>query len=85
MEEQRKGEMKVLQEEKEQLQTLIIRQTTIIGELEQQLIKVSSNNTVLQHQQQKLLDTVNNLIQSISVGSVRGESALQALFNSLSL
>uniref|UniRef100_A0A3Q3WE13 Fibrinogen C-terminal domain-containing protein n=1 Tax=Mola mola TaxID=94237 RepID=A0A3Q3WE13_MOLML len=69
MEEQRKGEMKVLQEEKEQLQTLIIRQTTIIGELEQQLIKVSSNNTVLQHQQQKLLDTVNNLIQSISVGS----------------
>ena len=79
MEEQRKGEMKVLQEEKEQLQTLIIRQTTIIGELEQQLIKVSSNNTVLQHQQQKLLDTVNSLIQSISVGSVRGESALKAL------
>lgn len=77
MEEQRQVELKMLREEKEQLQTLILRQTAIIGELEQQLIKVSSNNTVLQHQQQELLDTVNNLIHSISVSSVRGESASQ--------
>ncbi|KAI3363139.1 hypothetical protein L3Q82_011792 [Scortum barcoo] len=69
MEQQRQAELKTLKEEREQLQTLILRQTAIIGELEQQLLKVSSNNTVLQHQQQELLDTVNNLIQTISVGS----------------
>ncbi|XP_051273063.1 angiopoietin-2a [Dicentrarchus labrax] len=71
MEEQRQVELKMLRDEKEQLQTLILRQTAIIGELEQQLLKVSSNNTVLQHQQQELLETVNNLIQTISVGSAK--------------
>ncbi|XP_027133153.1 angiopoietin-2a [Larimichthys crocea] len=71
MEEQRQVELKMLQEEKEQLQTLIQRQTAIIGELEQQLLKVSSNNTVLHRQQQDLLETVNNLIHTISVGSAR--------------
>ncbi|XP_068183018.1 angiopoietin-2a [Antennarius striatus] len=69
MQEQRQMELKLLRDEKQQLQTLILKQTAIIGELEQQLLKVSSNNTVLQHQQQELLDTVNNLIQTISVGS----------------
>lgn len=83
MEEQRQVELKMLREEKEQLQTLILRQTAIIGELEQQLLKVSSNNTVLQHQQQELLDTVNNLIQTISVGSAQGESTLQVIITSL--
>uniref|UniRef100_A0A673B4G5 Angiopoietin 2a n=1 Tax=Sphaeramia orbicularis TaxID=375764 RepID=A0A673B4G5_9TELE len=76
MEEQRQVELKTLREEKEQLQVLILRQTAIIGELEQQLLKVSSNNTVLQHQQQQLLDTVNNLIHTISTGTARGESTL---------
>ncbi|XP_035463028.1 angiopoietin-2a isoform X1 [Scophthalmus maximus] len=71
MEGQRQEELKMLREEKEQLQTLILRQTAIIGELEQQLLKVSSNNTVLQHQQQELLDIVNNLIHTISAGSAR--------------
>ncbi|XP_078129451.1 angiopoietin-2a [Sander vitreus] len=71
MEEQRQVELKMLRDEKEQLQLLILRQTAIIGELEQQLLKVSSNNTVLQRQQQELLDTVNNLIHTISVGSAR--------------
>ncbi|KAM6916576.1 angiopoietin-2a [Xenentodon cancila] len=66
LEEQKQVELKILREEKEQIQTLILRQTTIIGELEQQLLKVSSNNSVLQHQQQELLDTVNNLIHTLS-------------------
>lgn len=76
-------ELKMLQEEKEQLQTLIIRQTAIIGELEQELLKVSSNNTVLQHQHQQLLDTVNKLISTISVGSVRGESRSLVIITAL--
>uniref|UniRef100_A0A8C3AFF7 Angiopoietin 2a n=1 Tax=Cyclopterus lumpus TaxID=8103 RepID=A0A8C3AFF7_CYCLU len=69
MEEQRQVERKMLRDEKEQLQALILRQTAIIGELELQLLKVSSNNTGLQRQQQELLDTVNNLIHTISVKS----------------
>ncbi|KAM3862640.1 angiopoietin-2a [Diretmus argenteus] len=67
MEEQRQVELKMLQDEKQQLQALIERQTAIIGELEQQLLRVSSNNTALQHQQQELVETVNNLIHTISV------------------
>lgn len=82
MEEQRQVEQKMLRDEKEQLQALILRQTAIIGELELQLLKVSSNNTGLQRQQQELLDAVNNLIHSISVSSARGESALQLIINS---
>ncbi|XP_073337338.1 angiopoietin-2a isoform X3 [Pagrus major] len=74
LEEQRQVELKMVREEKEQLQTLILRQTAIICELEQQLLKVSSNNTLLQHQQQELLETVNNLIHTISVGSAQAGS-----------
>uniref|UniRef100_A0A8C3AEP9 Angiopoietin 2a n=1 Tax=Cyclopterus lumpus TaxID=8103 RepID=A0A8C3AEP9_CYCLU len=80
MEEQRQVERKMLRDEKEQLQALILRQTAIIGELELQLLKVSSNNTGLQRQQQELLDTVNNLIHTISVSSARGESDTPTTF-----
>lgn len=69
IEKHRQGELMVFKEEKEQLQTQIRKQTAIICELEQQLLKVSSNNSVLQRQQQKLLDTVNSLIESISGGA----------------
>lgn len=73
MEQQRQVELKMLRNEKEQLLALILRQTAIIGELEQQLLKVSSNNTALQRQQQDLLDTVNNLIHTVSIGSAPGD------------
>lgn len=76
MDEQRQVELKMLREEKVQLQTLILRQTAIIGKLEQQLLRVTSNNTILQQQQQELLDTVNNLIHTISDGSTGSESRL---------
>lgn len=74
MEEQKQVDLKALQDEKEQLETLILRQTAIIGEMEEQLLRVSSNNTFLQQQQQELLDTVNGLIQTISAGSVPGQA-----------
>ncbi|XP_046885602.1 angiopoietin-2a [Hypomesus transpacificus] len=67
MEEQRQVELKTLRDEKEQLQMLIQRQTSIIEDLEQQLLRASSNNSALQRQQQELLETVNNLINTISV------------------
>ncbi|KAM6922138.1 angiopoietin-2a [Lycodopsis pacificus] len=76
MEQQRQVELKMLRDDKEQLRALILRQTAFIGELEQQLLRVSSNNTVLQRQQQELLDTVNNLIHTISVSSARGDKTV---------
>lgn len=67
MEEQRQVELKTLRQEKEQLQTLIQRQTSVIEGLEQELLRASSNNSALQRQQQELLETVNNLIYTITV------------------
>lgn len=81
MEEQKQVDLKALQDEKEQLETLILRQTAIIGEMEEQLLRVSSNNTFLQQQQQELLDTVNGLIQTISAGSVPGQATLPVQSN----
>ncbi|CAG09407.1 unnamed protein product [Tetraodon nigroviridis] len=68
IEEQKEVELKTLREQKEALETLILRQTAIIGKMEEQLIRASSNNSVLQQQQQELLDTVNSLIQTLSAG-----------------
>lgn len=67
MEEQRQVELKTLKEEKEQLSTLVLRQTAVIEELEQQLLRATTNNSALQRQQQELLETVNNLIYTISI------------------
>ena len=72
MEQQRELELKMVQLEKEQLQTIIEGQAAIVGELQRQLHHVSSNNTALQHQQQELLDTVNNLVHTLSTGPVGG-------------
>lgn len=76
MEEQKQVELKTLREQQEQMETLILRQTATIIGLEEQLIRVSSNNTFLQQQQQQLLDTMNGLIQTISTGPVRGQATL---------
>ncbi|PKK33997.1 angiopoietin 1 [Columba livia] len=62
MEERHKEEMDTLKEEKENLQSLVTRQSNIIQELEKQLNKATSNNSVLQKQQLELMDTVHTLI-----------------------
>ncbi|XP_066552753.1 angiopoietin-2a [Amia ocellicauda] len=66
MEDKRLAELKAVKEEKEQLQQLVLRQNSVIEELEQQLVLATSNNSALQKQQQTLMETVNNLISSIS-------------------
>ncbi|XP_036402455.1 angiopoietin-2a [Megalops cyprinoides] len=71
MEEQRQTELKVLKEEKEQIQELVLRQTSVIKELEKQLHSASSNNSALQQQQQELLDVVNNLISTMTVPTMK--------------
>lgn len=62
MEGKHKEELDTLKEEKENLQTLVTRQTFIIQELEKQLTRATTNNSVLQRQQLELMDTVHNLV-----------------------
>ncbi|XP_005025934.1 angiopoietin-1 isoform X1 [Anas platyrhynchos] len=62
MEERHKEELDTLKEEKENLQNLVTRQSYIIQELEKQLNKATTNNSVLQKQQIELMDTVHTLI-----------------------
>ncbi|XP_040835349.1 angiopoietin-1 isoform X5 [Ochotona curzoniae] len=62
MEGKHKEELDTLKEEKENLQGLVARQTYIIQELEKQLNRATTNNSVLQKQQLELMDTVHNLV-----------------------
>ncbi|XP_023391915.1 angiopoietin-1 isoform X3 [Pteropus alecto] len=62
MEGKHKEELDALKEEKENLQGLVTRQTYIIQELEKQLNRATTNNSVLQKQQLELMDTVHNLV-----------------------
>ncbi|KAH0502547.1 Angiopoietin-1 [Microtus ochrogaster] len=62
MEGKHKEELDTLKEEKENLQSLVTRQTFIIQELEKQLTRATTNNSVLQRQQLELMDTVHNLV-----------------------
>ncbi|KAB0371660.1 hypothetical protein FD755_016598 [Muntiacus reevesi] len=62
MEGKHKEELDTLKEEKENLQGLVTRQTYIIQELEKQLNRATTNNSVLQKQQLELIDTVHNLV-----------------------
>ncbi|XP_030627063.1 angiopoietin-2a [Chanos chanos] len=77
MEGQRLVELNSLREEKEQLKQLVQRQTDVIKELEQQLLHATSNNSALQRQQQELQETVNNLIDTISVPTLRKSAMMQ--------
>ncbi|KAG8524057.1 Angiopoietin-1, partial [Galemys pyrenaicus] len=62
MEGKHKEELDTLKEEKDNLQGLVTRQTYIIQELEKQLTRATTNNSVLQKQQLELMDTVHNLV-----------------------
>ncbi|XP_008106459.2 angiopoietin-1 isoform X2 [Anolis carolinensis] len=66
MEERHKEELDTLKEEKENLQSLVSRQTYIIQELERQLTKATTNNSILQKQQLELMDTVHSLVNMCS-------------------
>ncbi|XP_071594304.1 angiopoietin-1 isoform X2 [Heliangelus exortis] len=77
MEERHKEELDTLKEEKENLQSLVTRQSYIIQELEKQLNKATSNNSVLQKQQLELMDTVHTLITLCSKEGVLLKNAKQ--------
>ncbi|KAJ8248216.1 hypothetical protein GJAV_G00239660 [Gymnothorax javanicus] len=77
MEERRQVELKSLKEERAQLKELVLRQTAVIKELEQQLNSASSNNSALQRQQHHLLETVNTLISTITVPTLKASAMVQ--------
>lgn len=62
MEGKHQEELDALKEERENLQGLVTRQSSIIQELEKQLNRATSNNSLLQKQQLELMDTVHNLV-----------------------
>ncbi|XP_051879142.1 angiopoietin-1-like isoform X2 [Pristis pectinata] len=70
MEGQHKEEMESLKQERGSLQDLVVRQSRLINELETQLGWATINNTSLQKQQKQLTETVHNLLQLVSRGSV---------------
>ncbi|KAK7125192.1 hypothetical protein R3I94_019284 [Phoxinus phoxinus] len=63
MEDRHQQELEVVREEKLSLQALVSRQSSVIRELEDQLTRASGNTSVLQTQQQDLMETVRSLIQ----------------------
>ncbi|XP_043917835.1 angiopoietin-2 [Protopterus annectens] len=66
MEDKHKSELDSLKEEKVNLQEVISRQNPIIEDLEKQLMTATVNNSALQKQQIKLMETVNNLLTKVA-------------------
>ncbi|XP_018423107.1 PREDICTED: angiopoietin-2 isoform X7 [Nanorana parkeri] len=62
MEDKHTRQLQSMKEEKDKLQTLVLRQNSIIEDLEKQLMTASSNNSMLQKQQHDLMETVHNLL-----------------------
>ncbi|XP_035476715.2 angiopoietin-1 isoform X2 [Scophthalmus maximus] len=70
METRHRDELETLKQEKGSLQTLVGRQSGVIGELETQLNRATGNSTALQRQQQEMMDTVHNLLNLCSKDGV---------------
>ncbi|XP_048414381.1 angiopoietin-2b [Stegostoma tigrinum] len=68
MEGKHETELQSIKAEKLEMQDLLVKQSTIIGELEKQLNVATQNNSVLQSQQLLLMETVHNLLNMVSHG-----------------
>uniref|UniRef100_A0A2R8MK46 Angiopoietin 2 n=1 Tax=Callithrix jacchus TaxID=9483 RepID=A0A2R8MK46_CALJA len=62
-------QLQSIKEEKDQLQVLVSRQSSIIKELEKKLVTATVNNSVLQRQQHHLMETVSNLVTMMSTSN----------------
>ncbi|CAJ0967148.1 unnamed protein product [Ranitomeya imitator] len=62
MEDKHSQQLQSMKEEKDKLQVLVLKQNSIIEDLEKQLITASANNSLLQKQQHDLMQTVDNLL-----------------------
>ncbi|XP_008065271.1 angiopoietin-2 isoform X3 [Carlito syrichta] len=71
MEDKHTVQLLSIKEEKDQLQVLVSKQHSIIEELEKQLVTATVNNSVLQKQQNDLMETVHNLLTMMSTNSAK--------------
>ncbi|KAG8512579.1 Angiopoietin-2 [Galemys pyrenaicus] len=75
MEDKHLVQLRSIREEKDQLQVLVSKQSSIIEELERQLLSATANNSALQRQQHDLMETVHGLLTMMSSPSSRGTLA----------
>ncbi|XP_055970010.1 angiopoietin-2 [Sorex fumeus] len=69
MEGQHVLQLRSLREEKDQLQVLLSKQSSVIEALEKQLASATVNSSVLQKQQHHLMDTVHGLLAMLSTAA----------------
>lgn len=66
MEDKHSVQLQSMKEQKDQLQVLVSKQSSVIDELEKKLVTATVNNSVLQKQQHDLMETVNSLLTMMS-------------------
>lgn len=66
MEDKHLVQLQSMKEEKDQLQVLVSKQSSVIEELERQLVTAAVNNSALQEQQRDLMETVHSLLTMMS-------------------
>lgn len=66
MEDKHSVQLQSMREQKDQLQVLVSKQSSVIDELEKKLVTATVNNSVLQKQQHDLMETVNSLLTMMS-------------------
>lgn len=72
-------QLRSMREEKDQLQGLVSRQSSVIRELEQQLATAMVNNSALQRQQLDLMEMVHSLLRTVSApGAAAADTATGA-------
>lgn len=66
MEGKHSEQLQSMKEQKDQLQVLVSKQSSVIDELEKKLVTATVNNSLLQKQQHDLMETVNSLLTMMS-------------------
>ncbi|GCC23802.1 angiopoietin-2b [Chiloscyllium punctatum] len=69
MEGKHEAELQSIKAEKLEMQDLLVKQSTLIRQLEKQLNVATQNNSILQSQQLLLMETVHNLLNIVSHGN----------------
>ncbi|XP_054557077.1 angiopoietin-2 isoform X2 [Talpa occidentalis] len=75
MEDKHVVQLQSIKEEKDQLQVLVSKQSSVIQELERQLVTATANNSALQRQQHDLMETVRSLLTLMSTPNSRSAPA----------
>jgi angiopoietin 2 len=66
MEGKHSEQLQSMKEQKDELQVLVSKQSSVIDELEKKLVTATVNNSLLQKQQHDLMETVNSLLTMMS-------------------